>query len=99
MTRLFCMGETEFCASFGVRHAELQQSSYLAASDVDSVTGEISSGWARTRHNFGGTGLTGALVGKRPIGCKNFNLFYSLRASVVWDDSAQQRSGNLRDVL
>jgi hypothetical protein len=84
VTRLFCYRETEYCASFGVRYAQLQESNCLSANDI--VNDEILGGWARSRHNFGGAGLTGALIGKRPVGCKNFNLFYGLRASVVWDN-------------
>jgi hypothetical protein len=84
VTRLFCIRETEYCASFGVRYAQLDQSSCVMANDI--FGDELLSGWARTRRNFGGTGLTGALVGKRPIGCKNFNLIYGLRASLVWDN-------------
>jgi hypothetical protein len=84
VTRLFCLRETDFCASFGVRYAEMRRAEMLSATDL--VNNEIFTGYARAQHNISGPGITGALIGKRPIGCKNFNLFCGLRASVVWDN-------------
>jgi hypothetical protein len=45
-------------------------------------------GLVNARNAFGGMGLTTALTGVRPIGCSNFSLFYSARASLLWDSCA-----------
>ncbi|MEI8375093.1 MAG: hypothetical protein WCJ35_19910 [Planctomycetota bacterium] len=91
LTRLLCIGESQAQFSVGLRYAQLEQSAGLSANkilnyginDNDFYSGSVLSG-AR----FSGTGITSALTGLRPIGCGNFNLFYSLRASLLWDGNA-----------
>ena len=89
-TRLFCWGETQMQWSFGVRYGEFEQSSGLMAYQaVNAPLGtDLYAGFANARHAFGGVGLTTALTGVRPVGCGNFSLFYSLRASLLWDSNA-----------
>src|SRR3972149_6399879 len=74
-TRLFCLGNTRNMFSFGVRYAELDESSGL------SVTQELDNalymGSAYSQHSLSGAGLTMGLTGYRPLNCRNFNLFYS----------------------
>ena len=85
-TRLFCWGETQMQWAFGVRYGEFEQASSVAAYQV--CEGDDYAGYASARHAFGGVGLTTALTGVRPIGCGNFSLFYSARASLLWDSNA-----------
>ena len=86
VTRLFCRGETQLQASFGVRYGQLEQSSAL---NVFQTVGDTDfSGLALASYGFHGVGLTGGLTGVRPVGCKNFNLFFSARASMLWDGQA-----------
>ena len=72
--------------AFGVRYGEFEQASSVAAYQV--CEGDDYAGYASARHAFGGVGLTTALTGVRPIGCGNFSLFYSARASLLWDSNA-----------
>ena len=82
-TRLFCWGDTQMQWAFGVRYGEFQQASALTAYEL--CGSDQYAGFASSRLAFGGVGLTSSLTGVRPIGCGNFNLFYSLRASLLWD--------------
>jgi hypothetical protein len=85
VTRLFCWGDTRNMISYGIRYAELNQTAGLwVAQDLDNAT---FSGSAFSRHSVSGAGLTMGLTGYKPLPCRNFNLFYSLRGSIVWDAS------------
>ena len=85
VTRLFCWGETQMQWAFGVRYGEFEQSTSLAAYQL--CGNDVYAGYANARVAFGGVGLTTALTGVRPIGCGNFNLFYSGRISLLWDNN------------
>ncbi|HEY4760716.1 MAG TPA: hypothetical protein VIH42_09060 [Thermoguttaceae bacterium] len=85
VTRLFCFGETTNQLSFGARYAQLNQTSSVIASQ--DIGGDIFSGSSFARYNFGGPGITMGLNGLRPLQNRCFNLFYSLRGSLLWDDS------------
>jgi hypothetical protein len=86
-TRLFCLGATRNMVSFGVRYAELDESSGLTVNqELDNA---LYQGSAFSRHSLSGAGLTMGLTGYRPINCRSLNFFYSLRGSVVWDASAR----------
>jgi hypothetical protein len=85
-TRLFCWRDTTNLFSFGVRHGELDQSSLMTANQV--YRGSIYTGSAFSREEFAGTGLTAGLAGYKPIQCRNFCLFYSVRGSLLWDNNA-----------
>ena len=89
LTRLFCWGETQMQWAFGVRYGEFEQSASLAAYATTGSGDDTDyyGGIANARHTFAGAGLTTALTGVRPIGCGNFNLFYSCRASLLWDSN------------
>ena len=86
LTRLLCIGENQAQFSVGLRYAQLEQSAGLSANAI--VNNDFYSGSVLSRARFSGTGITTALTGLRPIGCSNFNIFYSLRASLLWDDNA-----------
>ncbi len=85
-TRLFCWGDTQMQWTFGVGYADFEQSTSLAAYQL--CGNDVYAGYATARNAFGGIGLTTSLTGIRPIGCGNFNLFYSARASLLWDNNA-----------
>lgn len=86
ITRPFCVGATDLTFSMGFRYAELCQGNAFSAANV--VGDAEYRGVGISRYKFAGPGMTMALTGTRPIGCRNFNLFFSGRASVVWDDDA-----------
>jgi hypothetical protein len=89
-TKLFCLGESEFKASFGLRYAELVQDARVSySSPVDLVNSTVYNGFADSRSEIYGLGLTSALTGLTPIGCHNFNLFYNFRGSILWDSDAR----------
>ncbi len=85
VTRLFCLGETNFQWSGGVRYGELNQAALLTV--VEAGSG-LHAGWAASALRFDGAGLTSSLTGVHSIGCKNFNLFASVRTSILWDNNA-----------
>lgn len=85
-TRLFCVGDTQMQWAFGACYGEFEQSACLNA--CYSLNGDCCAGYANARNAFGGAGLTTALSCVRPIGCGNFSLFYSLRASLLFDSNA-----------
>ncbi len=70
--------------AFGVCYAQMDEFSSTQANEV--VGTALYSGSAYSRNKFGGPGLTAALSGYRPVNCRNFNLFYSVRGSVLWDN-------------
>ncbi len=84
VTRLFTYGCTNFQWAGGVRYGQFHQGVELAAAESDPPY----AGFAASQLNFDGVGLTTALTGIRPVGCGNFNLFYSLRLSWLWDNNA-----------
>ena len=86
ITRRFCLGDTQMQLAGGVCYGQLDQSSYLSANDF--YGGGLYSGSVLSYRNFSGAGLTTALSGVRPIGCceSNLKLFYSARASILWDN-------------
>jgi hypothetical protein len=81
-TRYFDVGCNTMQLAFGVRYAQFRQSAGVSNSQI--INGDIYSGFAQSRFNFSGVGITSALSGIHPLGC-NFNLYFSLRGSVVWD--------------
>ena len=98
VTRRFCYGNTEMQAAFGVRYAQLGQSTDLIVHQYLNAT-DYCSGSALDSQGFHGAGLTGTLSGVRPLGClgSNFNLFWSGRASILWDNSASDSVETLAD--
>ena len=86
ITRRFCIGDTQMQFAAGVCYGQLDQSSYLSANDL--YGGGLYSGSVLSYRNFSGAGLTSALAGVRPIGCCDscLKLFYSARASILWDN-------------
>jgi len=90
VTRLFCWRETKNVFSFGFRYAELNEGTSLSV--VDLPTGNstpVLIGNAIAQHQFSGAGLTLGLTGYKPLTNRNFNLFYSVRGSMLWDDSSR----------
>jgi hypothetical protein len=81
-TRRFCWGNSMNLLSFGVRYAELDQSTGLNV--TQEIYGADYIGNAFARHSISGSGLTMAWTGYKCLPCRNFNLFYSLRGSIVW---------------
>jgi hypothetical protein len=86
VTRLFSVDETQFQWSGGVRYGEFYQTADLNV--FQPVTGNYYTGWASSGLHFNGAGLTSSLTAVRPVGSRNFNLFASVRTSVLWDANA-----------
>ena len=86
ITRRFCIGDTQMQFAAGACYGQLDQSSYLSANEL--YGGGLYSGSVLSFRNFSGAGLTSALAGVRPIGCcdSGLKLFYSARASILWDN-------------
>ena len=97
-TRLFCWGDTLNQLSFGVRYGELNQKTNVRLSRLLLNEGALFSGSAAAEQNFSGTGVTMGLNGLKPLPCRNFSLFYSLRGSVLWDNKASTIAENQSDV-
>ncbi len=85
-TRLFCWREWTNQLAFGIRYAQLDEATGSSAARV--VDDVLFQGSSYARNEFSGTGLTAALSGYRPVNCRCFNLFYSVRGSVLWDNDA-----------
>ncbi len=85
-TRLFCHNGNEGQFTFGGRYARLDTLTGITA--TSAVGTEFMSGSAFTGFQFDGVGLTSSLNGKRQIGCRGLNFFYSGRVSFLWDDEA-----------
>jgi len=85
-TRMFCWRDTTIQLSFGVRYAQLDQSTLASSTRV--VGGGIYTGSAFARNEFGGAGLTVGLAGYKPLSERCFKLFYNVRGSMVWDSNA-----------
>jgi hypothetical protein len=85
-TKRVCRGCSEWLGSFGVRHVGLGYSAegtflnVATGVDSDMTTEDLS-------RRFDGTGLTGALEGRRPFGDGDLALVWSVRGSVVWGDN------------
>lgn len=73
-------------ASGGVRHALLDINSGVETAAFFNGT-DFASAVASTGSGFEGTGLTGALTGRRRINDSNAFLFASARGSVLWGDA------------
>ncbi len=86
LTRLVDFCDSLVQLTFGVRYAQLQQSAGVNANQI--INGEFYSGSVLSNVGFSGAGITSSVSGLRPIGCSNFNIFYSFRASVMWDNCA-----------
>lgn len=86
-TRMFCWNDTTNQFSFGIRYAQLDESTSAAATRV--VDGALFSGSSFARNEFSGAGLTMGLAGYKPLQCRNFNLYYNVRVSAIWDNNAQ----------
>jgi hypothetical protein len=69
--------------SGGVRYAQLRQGADLAFSET-GATGFYQTS-VLAKNEFGGAGFTLALQGVRPVNCSCFNLFYSVRGSILFD--------------
>jgi hypothetical protein len=69
--------------SGGVRYAQLQQGAELGFSETGTNGYYQSSVLAK--NEFSGTGFTLALQGVRPVNCSCFNLFFSVRGSIMFD--------------
>ena len=85
VTRLLdkrCDG-TMLQVSGGVRYAQLRQGTDLSFSET-GATGFYQTS-VLAKNEFSGAGFTLALQGVRPVNCSCFNLFYSVRGSVMFD--------------
>ena len=87
VTRLFYLNETRFQWSGGVRYGEFNQDALVSVLE-SSGGGSYNTGWATSGLRFDGAGLTSSLTAVRPVGSGNFNLFASVRTSVLWDNTA-----------
>src|SRR5690606_17016542 len=73
-------------ATGGVRHASLELASNLTGTGAPGG-GDIQIGNSAIGSSFDGTGLTGALIGRRQLGNSRAHLFTGVRGSVLWGDS------------
>jgi hypothetical protein len=98
-TRKIYWRDTTNVLSFGIRYAELDEQNELNVNQV--VDTDLFMGSAYSRHAISGPGLTLALTGYKPLQNRNFNLFYNVRGSIVWEDSTlntvETRSGVASD--
>lgn len=86
LRRLYCHRGWEGYASFGVRYAHLEVASGLRNTTL--LGNELLSASALSGQAAHGTGLTGSLVGARPISKhSSAQLFWSARGSVLWGHS------------
>lgn len=76
-------GNWSWLGSFGARHAALKRGESLDYLYVDAFGAALSS-QTNSYFNFDGTGVTGSLEGRRPIGNRGFALACNLRGSVLW---------------
>jgi hypothetical protein len=86
VTKRGCCGSTEWLGSFGARHVELEYD--YQGTFLDFATGV--NGRAMTEdvsREFDGTGITGALEGRRPFGNGRLAFLWNLRGSVLWGDN------------
>jgi hypothetical protein len=85
VTRLLAKREngTMLQVSGGVRYAQLQQGAELGFNET-GATGYYQTS-ALAKNEFNGTGFTMALQGVRPVNCSCFNLFFSVRGSIMFD--------------
>jgi hypothetical protein len=85
VTRLLDKREngTMLQVSGGVRYAQLRQGAELGFSET-TAAGNYQTG-VLAKNEFSGAGFTLALQGVRPVNCSCFNLFYSLRGSLMFD--------------
>jgi hypothetical protein len=85
VTRDFCAWSTDMQLALGARYGWLAANEVVNSGALD--TGVLSTASAMSARQFGGTGLTLALQGTRPLrSCCNLNLFWNFRGSVLWGD-------------
>jgi hypothetical protein len=91
ITRLFCCRDCWMQFSFGVRHAEFEQSQGITGlTDVSDAflpddTTAILAGYGRSDSITRGTGIVLGLYGRQPLfPCSCIHVFYNLRGSVLW---------------
>lgn len=73
-------------ATGGVRHASLDMNSGVSVTGV-SGAGDFATATAGSGSSFDGTGLTGALIGRRQLGSSRASLFTSARGSILFGDA------------
>jgi hypothetical protein len=83
----------DILGSFGVRNASIQRDEF--AVNYVSVTGNQLS--SHFQSEFNGTGLTGALEGRRPLGNCGLNFYGNIRGSVLWGPTQQNALSVIRD--
>jgi hypothetical protein len=71
-------------ASFGFRYAQLQEAANLGFSDSVGADNFYQTD-VFTKHDFSGPGVTMGLQGLHRVNCSNFNLFFDVRASLLFD--------------
>jgi hypothetical protein len=88
VTRLLDQREngTMLQVSGGVRYAQLREGADLSFSETGETGNYQTSVLAK--QEFSGAGFTLALQGVRPVNCSCFNLFYSVRGSILFDANA-----------
>jgi hypothetical protein len=91
VTKQLCIGDTELVFAAGARYGQFDQSSGLQVNHL--VGSDLYLGDVLVNRKFSGAGLTSAVTGVRPIGCCDscFKLFYSARASLLFDGCATNR--------
>lgn len=82
MIRSFAPGLWKLDASAGARHAILDESAAVSAG-ADFAGPSFATAFLLNRTRFAGTGLTGALSARRPLGVGRASLFASGRGSIL----------------
>ncbi len=87
LTRRLRFRCTDMMASVGVRYAEFGNQSFAQAAEVIGPTNQdLATGSVHSDRRHSGIGVTAALQGLRPIRDGNWNLFWSVRGSILWGE-------------
>jgi hypothetical protein len=89
LIRSFAPGRWKLDASAGVRYANLEESAAISAG-ADFAGPNFARAYLLNRTRFSGTGLTGALAARRPLGVGGASLFASGRSSFLWGSASSR---------
>ncbi len=93
-TRDFCWRNWDMEAAFGARYAWFDHQSSISTTQLVGPT--LANASALSARDFGGTGLTFALGGARPLRSRpSVQLFWNARGSVMWGDLSGIAETNL----
>ena len=88
VTRRVLRGAWKLDASGGVRYAALETEGAAATTGFFNNNDDLAFASASGGSEFHGTGITGALSGRRQIRCSNAQFFWNARGSFLWGDAS-----------